>query len=582
MHITQHTIEANGRRLYATLHEPEDIRGAILFCAPLFEERKSANRAIVETANGLCADGFQVLRFDYAGCGDSEGDFDSFSLTDWLDDLACAYGFLRDRCPDKPAGIAGLRFGASLAALHAAAGKDCDFTILWEPVLDGGDYIKQELRRSLTREMVTFGKNRQSRADLLADLDSGKPVDLDGYSLSARLYSDLQALDLARIDAAPKPCLVLNVTHRDTLSSGLSRLEETWGPDVAFESVTLQPFWSLVGYIDPAPAIEKTRTWLNTSLPTPTRYTQHATPSPPTPTRDTRHATPAAFENAGRTLRGILHTPADPSGIGVVFLHGWSGCRLGPHRMFVKMARRLTERGCTCLRFDFRGRGESDGSKPEGTIATMVEDTRCATDFLRSKEGVDKIVLLGICSGGKVAIAAAATAEIDALAVWSAETMGRLKSQARNVRKSAFALGTYLRKLTYPQTWRKILTFNVNTTMVAKAMLKHETSSDEEIRQENVWLDEFKSFQGPILFIYGANDPDTDVAARNYAAFCKQHTGPSEFFEIPEANHSFYSLAWEQEVIKITEKWVQRVQESAARRRHGSPRIRSWDGQRAL
>lgn len=274
--------------------------------------------------------------------------------------------------------------------------------------------------------------------------------------------------------------------------------------------------------------------------------------------------TPISFESNGHTLRGILHSPAGgASGIGVVFLHGWSGCRIGPHRMFVKTARHLSESGCTCLRFDFRGRGESDGAVAEGTIASMVEDARCAAKFMRTQEGVKKIVLLGICSGGKVAIAAAATANIDGLAVWSAETMGRLKSQTANVRKSAFALGTYLRKLTYPQTWRKIFTFKVNTAMVGKAMFKHETASCDEIRQEDVWLDDFKTYHGPILFIYGANDPDTDVAARNYAAFCKQHTGPSEFYEIPEANHSFYSLDWEQEVMKITAEWVERFQREA-------------------
>ena len=242
MDVTQHTIESDGRRLYATLHEPGESRGGVLICPPLFEERKSANRALMETAGALCSIGLHALRFDYSGCGDSQGDFHAFSLPDWLGDLKHACRFLKEKCPGKPLGIVGLRFGASLAALHAAAGKECDFTILCEPILDGGDYIKEELRRSLTREMMTFGRNRKSRADLLGDLENGKPVDLDGYLLSARLYSDLQALDLTRIDAGSRPCLVLNVTHRDTLSPALSRLKESWGPNAVFEAVTLQPF----------------------------------------------------------------------------------------------------------------------------------------------------------------------------------------------------------------------------------------------------------------------------------------------------------------------------------------------------
>ena len=267
MDITQHIIKRDGVRLYATLYEPDgDTVAAVLICPPLLEERKAANRALVETADNLCTDGFRVLRFDYSGCGDSTGEFDSFTMQDWLADVASTYDFLKQGSLDTPAGIAGLRLGASLAALRVAAERDCDFTVLWEPILDGSAYIQQELRRSLTKEMATFGKNRRSRTDLIEDLENGKPIDLDGYSLSPTLYTNLCALDLARVDMGPKPALVLNITHRDTLAAPLVRLEETWKPNIAFDAVQLQPFWNLVGYIDPSPAIEKTRTWLTTTL----------------------------------------------------------------------------------------------------------------------------------------------------------------------------------------------------------------------------------------------------------------------------------------------------------------------------
>lgn len=275
MNVTQHFIERDDVRLCATLHRPDaHTHAGILLCPPLFEERKSAGRALAEAAGTLCSRGCTVLRFDYSGCGDSSGDLDSFTIRDWFADIACAQNFLKEHLHGPPSGIAGLRLGASLAALHLAGGGQSAFLILWEPVIDGNTYIRQELRRSLTREMVTFGKNRRSSADLIADLEHGKSVDLDGYSLSPALYADFCGLNLAMINPPPVPGLLLNISHRDTLSPALSELQAKWEPNTTFQVVQLQPFWNLVGYIDASPVIRRTGEWLAARLPGETRHDQ--------------------------------------------------------------------------------------------------------------------------------------------------------------------------------------------------------------------------------------------------------------------------------------------------------------------
>ncbi|MCK5850357.1 MAG: alpha/beta hydrolase [Kiritimatiellae bacterium] len=270
--------------------------------------------------------------------------------------------------------------------------------------------------------------------------------------------------------------------------------------------------------------------------------------------------TPITFSNKEMLLRGILHSPnssRSTGSIGVVFQSGWSGCRLGPHRMFVKTARELTANGCYCLRFDFAGRGDSDGNTQNASIQSMISDTVCAVDFLRSNTPAKQIFLVGICSGGKVSIAtAASTPGIDGLILWSAEAMGRLRNSTVYARRSVAALLVYLKKLTHPTTWMKIFTLKVNTNMVGKAMFQHETASDDEILQEDDILDRFQSFKGPTLFVYGENDPNTKVAAENYAKFCTQAGIKHSFHEIANANHSFYSLKWEREVMDITKAWV--------------------------
>lgn len=268
---------------------------------------------------------------------------------------------------------------------------------------------------------------------------------------------------------------------------------------------------------------------------------------------------PVSFVNEAETLRGTLHVPADDAGTAVVFLHGWSGSSIGPHRMFVHAARRLSAMGCTCLRFDFRGRGDSDGHTAGATIRSMIQDTACATTFVQRERSPQTILYLGICSGGKIAVGAAAdTPAVDGLVLWSAEAIGPLRSEASSRRKTHRALGDYIRKLGRAGTWKKILTGNVNRRLVKKALVDHEMPAADELKRETMLLDRFRSFEGSIQFIYGTHDPDTRSAAENYASFCERAGIPADFHAIEGANHSFYSLEWEQQVMSLSEDWITR------------------------
>lgn len=271
--------------------------------------------------------------------------------------------------------------------------------------------------------------------------------------------------------------------------------------------------------------------------------------------------TPVSLPSGEKALRGVLHTPGNgqASGVGVVFLHGWSGCRLGPHRMFVKLARRLCRAGCHCLRFDFAGRGESDGAAAEASINTMIEDAKAAMAFLRAKTGVAPTVLVGICSGSKVAMGTVATVPgVDALVLLSHEPMGAMRRGGdTDARKSRSVLKTYLVKLTRPETWRKILTGRVNTRMVGKALSQRESPDEMELVAETGWLKELAAYPGRLLFVYGSNDPATPSARPKYEAFCREHGLEAAFHEVDGANHSFYSLEWEGEVCGAVGEWMQ-------------------------
>jgi exosortase A-associated hydrolase 2 len=269
---TQVIIEDNDRRLLGMLYTPaDDADRAVVFCDPLFEERKSSQRVMVEMARALCRAGSAVLRFDCRGCGDSPGEFPDYAPPDWLDDVAAAVRFLRTSAPAPRLGLLGLRFGASLAlqsAVHGAS-PGVDFLILWEPVVNGRDYLEQELRKKLVKEMITFGRSRGTRDALTHALEKNESIDFDGYLISPRLYTALCGTHL--LEPAARflgNVLLVHVSAGERPSKDLSALREafaTAGAETAFRVIKDPPFWNLIGLTDCAALLQETQAWMQTA-----------------------------------------------------------------------------------------------------------------------------------------------------------------------------------------------------------------------------------------------------------------------------------------------------------------------------
>ena len=260
--------------LRGVLYRPrETSEQGLLVCHPLFEERKAAHRTIVEAARAFCSAGFSVLRFDYCGCGDSGGDFRDFTIKDWLGDIRAAQGFLRVHTGCRSIGLFGLRLGATFA-LMAARASTAGFVIAWEPVINGAAHLKQELRKTLVKQMMTYGQSQASREEMSDSAAAGHDIDFDGFAITPRLYEDLCAVDLTQSEAPPEtPALLSAVTHNGRPSRPL----EAWcrrlaaaGSDVDLHAHRLPPFWNRVGLADCSELIRDTRAWL-TQLKTPSR-----------------------------------------------------------------------------------------------------------------------------------------------------------------------------------------------------------------------------------------------------------------------------------------------------------------------
>jgi len=109
---------------------------------------------------------------------------------------------------------------------------------------------------------------------------------------------------------------------------------------------------------------------------------------------------------SGLRLAGVVHHPQiEDNGLGVVVAHGMLSSKdSDKHRSICEA---VAAGGATALRFDFRGRGESEGDPSDLTVSNEVEDLLASVASLRSR-GLSRIAVVGSSLGGTVALLASA------------------------------------------------------------------------------------------------------------------------------------------------------------------------------
>lgn len=270
--------------------------------------------------------------------------------------------------------------------------------------------------------------------------------------------------------------------------------------------------------------------------------------------------TPVVFHSPAR-LVGILHAPErEPRGAGVVFLHGWTGYRVGPHRIFVEAARQLAATGYHSLTFDFRGRGDSDGEHEATTLDEMIEDARAARRLLIERTGVRATYWCGLCSGGNVALGAASLDKDAAgLILWSTPLFAPFKTGQQEVRRRGIFLADYARKLFRRETWAKLLHGQVRFGVISRVLFGRRSPAGKARNPKDSLRDimsELRGWRGAALFIYGSRDDEAVGAPQFYERYCREQGIPATFRTIEGANHSFYSVAWQDQVIGLTRAWL--------------------------
>lgn len=205
--------------LYGIYDEPRTESGerlAVLACYPIAGEYMRAHRAFRQLAGLLSRAGAHVMRFDYTGTGDSAGDVDEASVEAWTEDVGRAVTELRELCDPPAVKVVGLRLGATLGLLAAERIDAVDQVVLWDPIVDGGTYVRELEGRHLAEQ-------RERRAPAVTNGTIG----VNGFPVSRRVREEVAGIDLLRSE--PKRPLQVDLvvsSERPAWDALRGRLEE--------------------------------------------------------------------------------------------------------------------------------------------------------------------------------------------------------------------------------------------------------------------------------------------------------------------------------------------------------------------
>lgn len=112
------------------------------------------------------------------------------------------------------------------------------------------------------------------------------------------------------------------------------------------------------------------------------------------------------FDYAGEQLVGVLAQPDSsekPAELGVLIVVGGPQYRVGSHRQFLLLSRRIAEAGFPVFRFDYRGMGDSSGDQRDFEVVSG--DIGAAVGaFLAASPSVRKVVLWGLCDAASASL----------------------------------------------------------------------------------------------------------------------------------------------------------------------------------
>ena len=426
-----------GRPLFGWFHLPvpskdtRDPKLGLVICNPFGYEAICAHRSLKRFAQATANLGLPCLRFDYDGTGDSFGtDFDPERLQAWISSIHLAIDALKTKTTVDRVVLVGVRLGATLAALAAAERTDVIGLVAIAPVLAGKAYLRELRALQMTLDLLPAPVT-------VSGLPEGIQESV-GFAISAETQRQLAQVDLMQQTGAP--------AHRVLLLDRLDLAPNTaWVARLRNLGATVT-HRRLPGYVEmvldphkaqiPAAMLEATLTWLGHHASETTTAVGMAKPPIDVELRnETTFFTSAGllvagvetfgFIDADSILFGVTTRPVPQVSLpqrrlGILLLTAGAIHHIGPNRLHVTLARKWALEGHVVLRLDVSGIGDS--RTRAGELENVVyghrasDDVTLALRHLRAQPEVDRVMVVGLCSGAYHGLKSAVAGEsIDSL-----------------------------------------------------------------------------------------------------------------------------------------------------------------------
>lgn len=272
------------------------------------------------------------------------------------------------------------------------------------------------------------------------------------------------------------------------------------------------------------------------------------------------------FSCDGSPLVGIVTPPSKPAQVGVVIVVGGPQYRVGSHRQFTLLARCLAAGGVACLRFDYRGMGDSGG--PARDFLAIDADIAAAVAALRSDQpNVQTVALWGLCDA-----AAAALLYLDHRPDHGLGGVCLLNPWVRSAQTQAAAQVKhyYRQRLLQPAFWRKLLRGKVGLvglselTRSLRLMLtgrREAVSAGNPLSWQQRMARAWHKADCPVLLILSGRDLTakefTETLATDPAWRGALERTALTRLDLPEADHTFSDLDMQVAVEQTTLNWLQ-------------------------
>lgn len=241
-------------------------------------------------------------------------------------------------------------------------------------------------------------------------------------------------------------------------------------------------------------------------------------------------------------LAACVHRPVMTGAAPVVVCcHGLTGTRIGSSYRFVALARRLVEAGIACLRFDFRGCGESEGRFIDVTAARLVDDLRAVLAAIPS---------LGGCDPSRMGMVASS---------FGAYTVSAIASEVAGLRGLVF-----LAPVAHPQALiDRGMTAETWEFLRRKGWIDHhglplgagfiETLPDTNMPRQ------LAAAAKPLLIFHGTGDREVPIdQGRAYEKAMESAGLEVRFEEIETSDHGMRGVEMTQRIVDGTFEWLRR------------------------